>query len=91
MLDSIEVEMSSKTALAAIALWATASAANAQNCMQYPPGPDRLDCVNRNPGVLAKRERCQQEGRQMGLAARRGGGGNGGGLREYVVACMQRR
>jgi hypothetical protein len=81
-----------RTMIAAIALCAAASAANAENCMQYPQGPARFDCASRNhPGLLAKRERCQEEGRQMGLSGGRGAGGNAGGMRGYVMACMQRR
>jgi hypothetical protein len=81
-----------RTMTAAITLCAAASAANAENCMQYPPGPARFDCASRNrPGLLAKRERCQEEGRQMRLSGGRGPGGNAGGMRGYVMACMQRR
>src|SRR5580700_9659772 len=41
-----------RTMIAAIALCAAASAANAENCMQYPPGPARFDCASRNhPGL----------------------------------------
>ena len=85
--------MSLKTAIAAaIALCAIASTANAENCMQYPPGPFRFECASRNnPGLLAKRERCQQEGRQMGLQPAGGSKGAAGGLRDYMMACMQRR
>jgi hypothetical protein len=80
--------MSLKRAMAAIALSAAASAANAENCAQFPPGPARFDCASRNhPGLQAKRERCQQEGHQMGLKPGGGlGGGGGGGLKEYVMA-----
>jgi len=81
--------MSFRTMIAAIVLCAAASAANAENCIQYPQGPARFDYASRNhPGLLAKRERCQEEGRQMGL---RGGPGAAGGMRGYVMACMQRR
>lgn len=63
--------------------------ARAEDCRQYPPGPARFDCASRtHPGLLARRERCQEEGRQMGLKPR---GGAGGGLSEFVIACMQRR
>ena len=67
------------------------SAATAQNCMQYPEGHFRYQCATRiHPGLLARRERCKEEGRQMGL--RHGGGHQGvaGGLWEYVIACMRR-
>jgi hypothetical protein len=81
-----------RTMIAAIALCAAASAANAENCMQYPRGPFRFECASRNhPEQLAKRERCQEEGRQMGLFRSRGAQGNAGGMRGYVMACMQRR
>jgi hypothetical protein len=80
------------TTMITIALLAMASSASAQNCMQYPPGPVRFDCVSRNnPGAGAKLERCRQQGVQMGLKPRGGAGGRGGGLKEYVQACMQRR
>jgi hypothetical protein len=66
--------------------------ARAEDCRQYPPGPARFDCASRtHPGLLARRERCQEEGRQMGLKPRGGAGGAGGGLSEFVIACMQRR
>jgi hypothetical protein len=76
----------------AIALVAMTSGANAQNCMQYPPGPTRFECVSRNhPGADDKLDRCREEGRQQGLKPRGGAGGGGGGLKEYVQACMSRR
>jgi hypothetical protein len=78
-----------RTTMVTITLLAMASAANAENCKQYPPGPNRFECVSRNhPGAADKLEPCKQEGLQMGLNGRRGGGG---GLRQYVQACMQQR
>ncbi len=68
------------------------SVTHAEDCRQYPPGPARFACASRtHPGLLAKQERCQEEGRRMGLKPAGGLGGAGGGLREYVQACMQRR
>ena len=68
------------------------SEAQAQNCRELPPGPARFECASKNhPGLEAKRQRCIEEGRQMGLAPRGGAGGAGGGLRPFVMACMQRR
>jgi hypothetical protein len=68
------------------------SAALAQNCRNLPPGPQRFECASQShPGLLAKRERCKEEGRQMGLKPAGGLGGAGGGLRGFVMACMQRR
>jgi hypothetical protein len=78
-----------RTSIAAIALCAAASSANAENCMQYPEGPFRFQCASRNhPQLHAKLERCQEEGRQMGLSRAKG---TAGGLRGYVMACMHRR
>jgi hypothetical protein len=80
-----------RTMIAAIALCAAASTANAEDCKQYPQGPFRFECASRNhPELLAKRERCEEEGRQMGLQ-RGAGKGAAGGLPGYVRACMQRR
>jgi hypothetical protein len=77
--------------LTTIALFIMASSANAQNCMQYPPGPARFECASRNnPGAEEKLDRCRQEGLQMGLKPRGGAGGGGGGLKEYVQSCMSR-
>jgi len=81
-----------RTSIAAIALCAAASSANAENCMQYPEGPFRRQCASRNhPGLQAKLERCQEEGQQMGLQRNAGGKGASGGLRGYVQGCMRRR
>ena len=80
-----------RTAIAAIALFTAAASANAQDCMQYPPGHFRFECASRiHPGLLARRERCDEEGQQMEL--RHGGGHEGvaGGLRGYVRGCMRR-
>jgi hypothetical protein len=80
-----------KTIMIATGLMGMASSANAQNCMQYPPGPARFECVSQNhPGAAAKLDRCRDEGRQQGLKPRGGAGGGGGGLREYVQSCMSR-
>jgi hypothetical protein len=62
--------------------------AQAQNCRQYPPGPERSQCAAaNNPRFEAKIERCKNEGRAMGL----GMGKGDPGLKEYVQGCMQRR
>jgi hypothetical protein len=72
-------------ALAAVLL---SSAANAQNCEQYNPGPQRFACLSaKNPWWIAKRERCKQEAANMGLRVR----GGGGALAGYMEACMKRR
>jgi hypothetical protein len=74
------------------ALFVIASSANAQNCMQYPPGPARFECVSRNnPRAADKLDRCREEAAQMGLKPRGGAAGGGGGMRPYVQACIQRR
>lgn len=82
--------MSMRTMVVAMALYAAASAAHAENCKQYPPGPFRFDCVSRNhPGLLAKRERCKQQAYDMGL--RPGiGMSNGPAFKGYVQSCMRR-
>lgn len=67
-------------------------AARAEDCRAYPPGPMRFACASRtHPGLIEKQERCQEEGRRMGLKPAGGLQGAGGGLKEYVQACMQRR
>ena len=64
------------------------SAAQAQNCAQYPPGPARFQCAAANhPGLEAKLERCKDEARSMGLSK----GGGDPAIKEYVQACMHRR
>jgi hypothetical protein len=82
------LEMSLKTIIAVTMLCAAASAARAENCMQYPPGPARFDCASRNhPGLLAKQERCKQQAYDMGL--RPGvGRSNGPVFKEYMQSCM---
>jgi hypothetical protein len=81
--------MSLRALIATIVLCSTALAAKAENCMQYPPGPARFDCASRtHPGLMAKRERCKQEGQQMGIKA---GASDRGLLKQYVMSCMQKR
>lgn len=76
-----------KYALVCFALLAS-SDVHAQNCRMYPPGPQRFACASeQHPALVQKRERCRQEAAQMGLAQ----GPAAKGLRDYVMACMQRR
>ena len=71
----------------ALALLAVSTASEAEDCQPYPQGPERLACASaQHPRLIAKRTRCQEAGRQMGLTE-----GHGGGLRQFVIACMQRR
>jgi hypothetical protein len=73
-----------------VASWAFifVPAAQAQNCRQYPPGPERRQCaVANNPAFAAKLERCKDEARGMGLSASKGDPA----IREYVQSCMHRR
>ena len=64
-----------------------ASPASAEDCMKYPAGPFRLQCMSaKNPGVSAKLERCRQQALNAGLRP-----GGGGGMRGYVEACMRGR
>jgi hypothetical protein len=77
--------------IAAIAIAGLSFEAHAQSCAEYRPGPQRFQCASRtHPGLVAKQARCHEEGRKMGLSPRGGTGGAGGGLKEYVMACMQR-
>jgi hypothetical protein len=72
---------------ATIVLSVLSTVSMAQNCMQYPKGPERFRCFSQtNPAFGAKEERCKQQGIQMGLQP-----GHKNGLKEFVVACMQRR
>ena len=65
----------------------TASPACAENCKAYPPGPQRFACASAlHPGLVAKQQRCKQEGLNMGLAANK----QHPALKQHVVACMQR-
>ena len=74
--------------LIAISVVLGSTSAQAQNCMQYPPGPFRRQCAEANhPQVGAKIERCKEEARGMGLS----GGKGDPALKEYVQACMHRR
>jgi hypothetical protein len=74
--------------IAAIALFAATPTVHAEYCRQYPPGPARFECASRDhPGLLAKRERCMESARQMGLRPMAGGNS----MRGYVRECMQRR
>ena len=77
-------------ALMAFAYWS--SAAVAQSCREFPPGPQRFACASQNhPRMMTRQERCKEEGRQMGLKPAGGLRGAGGGLKGFVMACMQRR
>jgi hypothetical protein len=86
MAQTIHSDMIRK--LIAVSMVLGSTSAQAQNCMQYPPGSFRTQCVAANhPQFATKLERCKDEGRAMGLAMRQGDHG----LREYVQACMHRR
>jgi hypothetical protein len=66
-----------------------ASASFAEDCKQYPKGPERFSCMSRqNPGFTDKQERCKQEAAKMGLRDQNGPGGNA--MMGYVHACMNR-
>ena len=81
--------MIEKSIAATLIFLIACSGARAQNCRDLPPGPARFECASRkHPDLIAKRERCKEEGLKMGLS---GGRGNAGGLRNYVQACAQRR
>jgi hypothetical protein len=75
-------------ALSALLLGSVESQALAQDCRQLPEGQARRDCVMKNPAAAAKLQRCQAEGRKMGLSDQVNA--RAGGLRPYVVACMKR-
>lgn len=65
------------------------SAASAEDCSKFAPGPSKFACVSaKNPGAVAKRDRCQQEARAQGLQPKRG---EGGAYPAFVRACMARR
>jgi hypothetical protein len=71
----------------ALALSATSTASETEDCRTYPPGPQRLACASaQHPGMIAKQARCKEAGMQMGLNE-----AHGGGLQQYVMACMQRK
>lgn len=73
--------------LIAVSMVLGSTSAQAQNCMQYLPGPFRTQCAEaRNPRFEAKLEKCQDEARAMGLAT-----SGRAALREYVQACMHPR
>jgi hypothetical protein len=65
------------------------SPASAEDCRKYPPGPFRFQCASaKNPGLIAKRERCKQ------LASERGfkfGVQNKGATlpKHFIQGCMQ--
>jgi hypothetical protein len=81
--------MIGKSVAAALLFLSACSGARAQNCKELPPGPARFECASRiHPGLVAKRERCRQEGQQMGIKA---GVADRGNLKQYVMSCMQRR
>jgi hypothetical protein len=74
---------------AALALCAGLSAATAQDCKAYPPGPERFACASQaHPRLLNKQDRCKAEGQAMGLQPGRGGRF---ALQGFVSACMHRR
>ena len=81
-----------RSSLTVCALLVLSSAVAAEDCGQYPPGPARFECTSRDhPGLVAKRERCMEEARQMGRRPMAGGGGGGNSLKGYVQQCLQRK
>jgi len=71
--------------LAALATLVPGPAA-AQSCASYAPGSSRFACLSaKNPGLIAKRERCKEEAARMGIRLEKRSG-----LKDYVIACMQR-
>ena len=81
--------MIGKSVAAAFIFLAVCSGASAQNCKELPPGPARFECASRtHPGLIAKRERCRQEGLQAGIKS---GSTDRGNLKQFVMSCMQRR
>ena len=80
------VLMSGRLRVAALLLCSLAPEAEAQSCASLPPGPQRFACASeKNPNLVAKRERCKEEGRRIGLSTT-----VKGGMGPYVQACMQR-
>ncbi|OKO71420.1 hypothetical protein [Bradyrhizobium sp. AS23.2] len=75
-------------AMSVLLLGSVESQALAQDCRQLPEGQARRDCVMKNPAGAAKLQRCEAEGRKMGLSNQYNAGA--GGLRPYVMACMKR-
>lgn len=76
-----------KVALIVLLLGSVGSKALADYCSQLPESKMRLECATQNHSSLAaKRQRCEEEGRKMGLTPQ----GMAGGLYPYVVACMKR-
>ncbi len=67
------------------------SPASAEDCMKYPPGPFRFQCASaKNPGLIAKLERCKQLAMESGYKI---GVQNKGAItpKTFVQGCMQRR
>jgi len=81
--------MIGKSVAAVLIFLAACSGANAQDCRQYPPGPQRFECASRtHPGLIEKRERCRQEAQQAGIKP---GSLDRGNMKQFVMSCMQRR
>lgn len=67
------------------------SPASAEDCMKYPPGPFRFQCASaKNPGLIARRERCQQLAMESGYKM---GVQNKGAItpKTFIQGCMQSR
>jgi hypothetical protein len=80
--------MSVRTTIMVLLACAMSPVAHAEDCRQYPHGPERFACASRkHPELLERREQCRQQGLQMGLRNK----GQGGTLRNFVQACMHRR
>ena len=74
--------------LIAVSMVLGSTGAQAQNCMQYPPGPFRRQCAEANhPRLEAKIERCKEEALSMGLSQSK----LDPAIKEYVQACVHRR
>ena len=79
--------MSVRTTIMALLVCAMSPVAHAEDCRQYPHGPVRFECANRNhPGHQMRHEQCREQGLQMGLKNK----GEGHALKAFVHACMHR-
>ncbi|MGV7216817.1 hypothetical protein [Bradyrhizobium sp. UFLA05-112] len=86
MAETVHSDMIRK--LIAVSMVLGSTSAQAQNCMQYPPGPFRRQCAEANhPQFDAKIERCKEEALAMGLNR----SVLDPAMKEYVQACMHRR
>ena len=78
--------MPGRLLVAALLLCSLAAEAQAQACRDLPQGPQRFACASaKNPNLVAKLDRCKEEGRRIGLSTT-----VKGGMGPYVQACMRR-